>query len=353
MKKTIENIQSVDITLTQQVKDYLNTLTKPPGSLGRLENLAVQLAEITGQPFPEVTPPGIIVFAGDHGIVEEGVSAFPQEVTTQMVDNFLNGGSAINVFANQLGALLKVVDVGVVNTIDRKGLVSKKVRFGTRNFAKQDALTREEVEEAIEAGIQVANDVIDEGAQCVIPGEMGIGNTTSSSAILAVISGADISRVVGSGTGITSEALKHKQVVIKQALTSRQPDPTDPIDILSKVGGLEIAAITGAILGAASRQKPVIVDGFIATVAALLAYKLCNYVKDYLIFGHQSQERGHGLALELLDGTPLLNLQFRLGEGTGAAMAFPIVEAATRILGEMATFSSAGVSDGQKEEKQN
>lgn len=353
MEQTIKKIKAVDKSITKEVEAYLDTLTKPPGSLGKLEELVVQLAEITGENFPQVTPPAIIVFAGDHGVVNEGVSAFPQAVTAQMVHNFLDGGSAINVLANQLGAFLEVVDVGVAETITRDGLVKEKIGFGTKNFAEEDALTKVEVEKAIRVGINMSEKVIGQGAKSLILGEMGIGNTTSSSAILAAVSGAEVLKVVGTGTGISSETLIKKQRVIEQALADRRPAKDDPLDILAKVGGLEIAAMVGAMLGGASRQTPILVDGFISTVAAILATKLCSNVREYLIFGHHSQEAGHTFALALLDAKPLLNLNFRLGEGTGAAMAFPILEASTRILREMATFSSAGVSDAEKGNAEN
>jgi nicotinate-nucleotide--dimethylbenzimidazole phosphoribosyltransferase len=341
----IERIQPVDQQMGEQVSNYIDTLTKPPGSLGRLEELAIQLAQMTSDPFPRVSPPGVIVMAGDHGIAEEGVSAFPQEVTGQMVLNFLAGGAAINVFSRQIGALLKIVDIGVAQDLEGKGLLQRKIRFGTANFLEEDAMTREEAQASIQVGVEVAENMIKDGAKCLILGEMGIANTTSSSAILAALSGHDIATLVGAGTGITSEKIRHKQKVIQEALEARKPDPKDPIDVLTRVGGLEIGGMTGAMLAAAGNRVPILVDGFISTVAALLASRLCETVKDYMIVGHQSQEPGHEVALRLLGKQPLLDLGLRLGEGSGAAVAFPILEAATRMLIEMATFSSAGVTD--------
>lgn len=330
------------------MRAYIDTLTKPQGSLGRLEELAIELAQITGTSFPTVTPPGVIVFAADHGIAAEGVSAFPQEVTTQMVLNFLQGGAAINVFARHIGALFSIVDIGVAHDVEGEGLIQRKIRYGTANFLIEDAMSKAEAVQALEVGIEAAEQIIEQGAKCLILGEMGIGNTSSSSAILAVLSGEKIESIVGRGTGIPSERLLYKQQVIEQALASRQPDSHDPLDILAKVGGLEIAGMAGAMLATAKHRLPILVDGFICTVAALLAEKICPMVKEYLIAGHQSQEPGHQVALQLLEKKPLLDLQLRLGEGSGAAVAFPIVEAATRMLKEMATFSSAGVSGESK-----
>jgi nicotinate-nucleotide--dimethylbenzimidazole phosphoribosyltransferase len=338
------SIQPLDIEMGQQVRNYLDTLTKPPGSLGRLEELAIQLAEITSEAFPVVSPAGVIVFAGDHGVVEEGVSAFPQEVTVQMVMNFLNNGAAINVFSRQIGAMFEVVDIGVAADIAAESVVKRKVRYGTNNFCKQDAMTREEAELAISAGYERAENMIQQGCKCLILGEMGIGNTTPSSAILAVLSGQDISKLVGKGTGIAAEKIIHKQEVIARALTERKPDRKDPIDILAKIGGLEIAGMTGAMLAAAANRIPILVDGFICTISALLARGICDSASDYMIVGHRSVEPGHEIALKLLGKKPLLDLDLRLGEGSGAAVAFPILQSATLMLKEMATFASAGIS---------
>jgi nicotinate-nucleotide--dimethylbenzimidazole phosphoribosyltransferase len=347
VKKMIHNynIKPADKANGKRIRAHLDTLTKPMGSLGVVEEIAVQLGEITGSDFPVITQPAIIVFAADHGIAAMGVSAYPQEVTAQMVHNFLDGGAAISVLAKQIGARLEIVDIGVAVELQREGLHSKKVRYGTANFLSEEAMTKAEAVQAIEVGRQAAFQVIEDGANCLILGEMGIGNTTSSSALLAVLSNMDVSLLTGAGTGISPEKIKYKQEVIRQAVHIRNPDPKDPIDILAKLGGLEIAGMTGAILAAAEKKIPILIDGFICTVSALLAVEICNHVEDYLLIGHQSQEAGHQHAIHMLGKKPILNLGLRLGEGTGAALAYPIVEAAARILKEMATFSSAGVSE--------
>lgn len=344
MMNLLKEIQPVNKENGKKVADYIDTLTKPPGSLGVLEKIAIQLGEITGDAFPVVTPPAVIVFAADHGIVKEGVSAFPQEVTAQMVYNFLNGGAGINVFSRQIGAKFEIVDVGVATDLNDSGVVSKKVRYGTGNFLVEDAMTRAEVEQALEVGYERAQRMFDQGAKCLIVGEMGIGNTTPSSAITAVLSGRDITELVGSGTGIDSDQIKHKQAVIKQAIEARQPDRNDPLDVLAKIGGLEIAAMTGAMLAAAANRIPILVDGFICTVSGVLAAAINPHAKDYMIVGHRSKEIGHTIAMGLLGKEPLLDLGFRLGEGTGAAVAFPILQSAVLMVKEMATFSSAGIS---------
>ncbi|MFE7062788.1 nicotinate-nucleotide--dimethylbenzimidazole phosphoribosyltransferase [Sutcliffiella sp. NPDC057660] len=346
MLKICEKIQPVDKNIGNEVRAYLDTLTKPIGSLGMVEELAIQLGEITSSRFPTVSPPGVIVFAADHGVAGEGVSAYPQEVTVQMVHNFLNGGAAINVLAKQIEAKLDIVDIGVAGEIAREGLISRKVRYGTGNFLKEDAMSPDEALEAIQVGMDVANDMIQRGAKCLLLGEMGIGNTTSSSAILSVLLGENnLERIVGTGTGISVQQIKHKQQVIKQAIENRHPDPGDPLDILSKLGGLEIAGMIGAIFAAAEKRIPILIDGFISTVSAVLAVEMCQHIRGYLIIGHQSKEIGHRRALELLKKRPLLDLELRLGEGSGAALAYPIVEASARILKNMATFSAAGVSE--------
>ncbi|AMD02193.1 nicotinate-nucleotide--dimethylbenzimidazole phosphoribosyltransferase [Halomonas chromatireducens] len=351
----LARLQSTDRDIAGRVADHLDQLTKPPGSLGRLESLAITLATITGEELPRITPPGVLVFAADHGVAAEGVSAFPQAVTAQMVGNFVAGGAAINVFARQIGARLEVIDVGVASELSRdsaarggeSGLVHDKVRRGTANFAEQDAMQRSEAVQAIEVGIRAAERAVAAGCRCLIVGEMGIANTTASSAMLAVLTGEPVADLTGQGTGIPESRLAHKQAVIERAIEARAPDPQDPLDILSKLGGLEIAAMAGAYLGGASRRVPLLVDGFIATVAALLACRIDPKVRDYLVFGHRSREPGHVHALTALGGDPLLELGLRLGEGTGAALAFPLLEAATRMLADMATFASAGVAGSE------
>jgi nicotinate-nucleotide--dimethylbenzimidazole phosphoribosyltransferase len=344
MKQKSVSIPTVNKEMGRQVSEYINTLTKPVGSLGVLEELAIALAEMKNEAFPSVTPPAVLVFAADHGITEEGVSAYPQAVTEQMVRNFLAGGAAINVFSRQIGALLEVIDMGVACDIEHERLINKKIRYGTANFLREDAMSCEEAEQAIETGYHQGLHIIKKGAQCLILGEMGIGNTTTSSAILAVLSNKDLSLLVGNGTGISQEARLHKVGVIKQALERRNPNLDDPIDIIAKVGGLEIAGMAGAMLAAGSMRVPILVDGFICTVAALLARLIAPTVVDYMIVTHQSVEPGHQIAISLLGKKPIMDLRLRLGEGTGAAIAHPIINSAALMVKEMATFQSAGIS---------
>ncbi|MFJ5714671.1 nicotinate-nucleotide--dimethylbenzimidazole phosphoribosyltransferase [Neobacillus sp. NPDC093127] len=344
MNQQVYSVPKVNKEIGNQVSDYINTLTKPVGSLGRLEEIAIELAKMKNEAFPSVTPPGVLVFAADHGITEEGVSSYPQAVTAQMVLNFLSGGAAINVFSRQIGASLNIIDIGVAQDIEHSSLINQKVRYGTANFYREDAMTREEAENAIAVGYEQGQDMINKGAQCLILGEMGIGNTSASSAILAVLSNSDVASLVGTGTGISQETLLHKVAMIHESLQKRNPNPEDPIDIISKVGGLEIAGMTGAMLAATSNQVPVLLDGFICTIAGLLAKEISPNSADYMIVTHQSVEPGHQLAISLLGKKPILDLGLRLGEGTGAAIAYPLIQSATLMLKEMATFDSAGVS---------
>ncbi|WP_108447155.1 nicotinate-nucleotide--dimethylbenzimidazole phosphoribosyltransferase [Halomonas denitrificans] len=346
MNDPAPSIAAPDAACADRVGRYLDTLTKPPGSLGRLEALAVTLAGLAGEDFPDVTPPGVVVFAADHGVAEEGVSAFPQAVTAQMVANFVAGGAAINVFSRRIGARLEVVDVGVVGELPDHGVVHDRVRPGTANLAREAAMSRDEAREALAVGRRAARRAVAAGCRCLIVGEMGIANTTASSALLAALTGAPVSALVGAGTGVAGAALDHKRAVIEAALVARAPDPDDPLATLAALGGLEIAAMAGAYLEGAAHRLPLLVDGFIATVAALVACRLEPALRPYLIFGHRSHEPGHRLALEALDAEALLDLELRLGEGSGAALAFPLLEAATAMLAEMATFADAGIDDG-------
>lgn len=339
-------IPVIEETSANQARVRQEQLTKPSGSLGLLEALSIQLAGITGVARPRFQHKGVIVMAADHGVALEGVSAYPPEVTPQMVFNILNGGAAINVLARQAGAYVKVVDIGVAyNFQNCPGLLHRKVASGTMNMLKGPAMTRAQAEDAIQIGIDVVQFEIDQGLDLVATGEMGIGNTTSSAAITAVLTGLPVEQVTGRGTGVDEATLQRKIEVIKKAIDLNHPDATDALDVLAKVGGLEIAGLTGVVLGAASRRVPVVVDGFISGVAALVAAELAPAVKPYLILSHQSVEIGHQAIWKYLGLRPLLNLDLRLGEGSGAVLAFHLVEAATRILDEMATFSEAGVSD--------
>lgn len=341
-------LPSLDSLAAQQAAQRLDRLTKPPGSLGRLERLAVELAAIQGQALPQVSPPAMLVFAADHGVAAEGVSAFPAEVTAQMVANFAAGGAAINVFARQHGAHLEVIDVGVATplpegTADSPRLVDERVRRGTANMLHEDAMSRDEALAAMGAGRRAAERAVAAGCRSLVVGEMGIANTTASSALLAVLTGEAVDRLVGPGTGLDAAGLAHKCEVIERILAARRPDRADPLGALAGVGGLEIAAMAGAFLGGATQRLPLIVDGFIATVAALVACRLRPSLRDYLIFGHRSREPGHERALAALEARPLVDFELRLGEGTGAALAFPLLDSACRLLAEMATFDDIGI----------
>lgn len=343
IEKVVKKIAPLDHDAMDRVSAYIDQLTKPLGSLGRIEEIAVQLAGITGSDRPLVTPPAALVFAGDHGIVAEGVSAYPQEVTKLMVDNILKGGAAINVFARQINASVHVIDVGVNGDIDHSKLINRKVKNGTNNFLNEAAMTVDEAIESIVIGMEEAEKVILSGGKLLIIGEMGIGNTTASSAMLAAFTGAELTDLVGIGTGLDEKGRLYKVDVIKRALEKHKPNSNEPIEILAKVGGLEIGAMAGAILKGASLRVPILVDGIISTTAAMLAYNICPLVKEYLFIGHKSVEVGQMAAIETLEKQPLLDLNLRLGEGTGAALAYPLLDASTRMVREMATFADIGI----------
>jgi nicotinate-nucleotide--dimethylbenzimidazole phosphoribosyltransferase len=346
LEETINAIKPLDEASIQAARERQDRLTKPRGSLGRLEELSIQLAGMKANPFPEVERKAVIVMAADHGVAREGVSAYPPEVTAQMVLNFLRGGAAINVLAKQAGARVAIVDIGVAVEFDPlPGLIRRKVMCGTRNQAQGPAMTRAEAEQALQVGMEVLNEEAGRGLDIVATGDMGIGNTTPSSAIVAAFTGLPVAQVVGRGTGIDDEALKRKVEVIEQSLRVNRPNVNDALDVLHKVGGLEIAGLAGVMIAAAARRIPVVVDGFISGAAALIAVGLAPRARDYLIAAHQSVEIGHQAMLKHLNLAPLLDLNLRLGEGTGAALAFHLIEASTRILREMATFDEAGVSD--------
>ncbi len=346
LPQILKEIKPLDKKAMEAARVRQNQLTKPHGSLGRLEELSVQIAGIVRNEMPHIEQKAIVTMASDHGVTAEGVSAYPQEVTAQMVYNFLSGGAGINVLARHIGARVIVVDMGVAADIESyPSLVSKKVAFGTSNMAKGPAMSREQALRAIEGGIEVINEEVTKGLDIIGVGDMGIGNTTSSSAICAVFTNEPAVRVVGRGTGISDEQLALKTKIIETALALNKPNPKDPIDVLSKVGGFEIGGIAGVILGAAAQRIPVVIDGFIAGAAALIATRLCPKVRDYLVAAHVSAEAGHKIMLDYLRLKPILNLEMRLGEGTGAALAISIIEAAVKALTEMATFASAGVSE--------
>ena len=341
------NIPSIDTDAVQKARARQNSLTKPAGSLGRLEDISIRLAGMKADPCPSVSRKAVIIMAADHGVALEGVSAFPAEVTPQMVLNFLHGGAAINVLARQAEASVTVVDIGVAYDFDPSlpGLLHRKIAKGTRNMAKGPAMTRKEAEKAIILGMNVLNEIADKGLDLVATGDMGIGNTTPSSAIVAVMTGLPVSKVTGRGTGVDDAGLAHKVKIIEQAIALNRPDPKDALDVFSKVGGLEIAGLAGVIMAAASRRIPIVVDGFISTAAAMIAVGLVPDVRHYLFGAHLSVEIGHRAMHKHLGLTPLMDLNLRLGEGTGATLAFHLIEASSRILREMATFAEAGVSE--------
>lgn len=345
LNKTIESIDGLDLKSMRLARERQDQLTKPKGSLGVLEELSIKLAGIQGKPLPEISRKIIIVMAGDHGVADEGVSAFPQEVTPQMVANFAAGGAGINVLARHAGAEVRIVDMGVACIIDIPGVIDKKIRPGTANMAVGPAMTRDQAVACIEAGIEVAEEAIADGADLLGTGDMGIANTTASSAILTVFSGAGLEHSVGRGTGIGADALDKKREVIRQAIKVNQPDKRDSLDVLTKVGGLEIGGLAGVILGAAANRVPVIIDGFISSAAALIAASLCPESRSYMIASHVSVEPGHKLMLDELALKPMLFMNMRLGEGTGAALASGLIEVSCKVLSEMATFAEAGVAE--------
>jgi nicotinate-nucleotide--dimethylbenzimidazole phosphoribosyltransferase len=348
LSETISNIQSLDGRAMQAARERQNQLTKPQGSLGRLEEISVQLAGISRQERPRLKHPVIITMAGDHGVALQGVSAYPREVTPQMVLNFLRGGAAINVLARHVGARVIVVDMGVATDLPPDAnLIVKKIAFGTRDFSQGPAMARDEAQRAVEAGIEVAVREIDRGADIVGTGDMGIGNTTPSSAIVAAFTGRPVAEVTGRGTGVDDAGLARKVAVIERGLQVNRPGPSDALDVLSKVGGFEIGGLAGVIIGAAARRVPVIIDGFISGAAAMIAYHLAPATQPYMIAAHQSVEIGHRVMLEHLKLKPLLDLDLRLGEGTGAALGISLCQAACKILDEMATFGEAGVATAQ------
>ena len=323
---------------------HLDSLTKPPGSLGRLEEIALRLALLRGGA-PEVGHPVIFTFAADHGVVAEGVSAYPQVVTAQMVENFLRGGAAVNVLARQAGARLVVADFGVVAPLTRSAeLVACPIGPGTANIAAGPAMTREQAIRAIETGAALADQALAAGADLLATGEMGIGNTTAASAIAAALTGGAPERVTGRGTGVDDATLARKVAVVRRALEVNRPDARDGLDVLAKVGGFEIGGLVGVILAGAARRVPVVLDGFIAGAAALIAVALAPAAQHVLFAAHRSAEPGHALALDHLGLAPYFDLSLRLGEGTGAALFIHLARAAAHLWSEMATFKAAGVS---------
>jgi len=348
LKETIERIEPLNGEAMEAARERQDTLTKPLRSLGVLEDISVRVAGITGDSMPELKHKVILTMASDHGIVAEGVSAYPQEVTLQMVHNFINGGAGINVLARHIGARVVVVDMGVAAdfaiTNKTDNFIDNKIAYGTANMAQGAAMSYDAAKQSIQSGIEVLENVLENGVDIVGVGDMGIGNTTSSSAITAFVTGEAVETVTGRGTGLDDAGLTKKIEQIQKALDINKPDRGDAIDILAKIGGFEIGGIAGAILAAAAHRIPVVVDGFIAGAAALIAYELSPRVKEYSIASHLSVEAGHRAILDYMGLVPLLNLNMRLGEGTGAALGMGIVDASCKILREMATFEEAGVA---------
>ncbi len=346
LEETIAAIEPLHQRAVNEARDRQERMTKPPGSLGVLEEVSVRLAGLAGEcppPIPE--PAAVAVFAGDHGVHAQGVTSWPQEVTSQMVHNFLDGGAVVNAFAEQVGTEVTVVDVGVVADLPSvAGLLPRKVARGTADFTKGPAMTRTQVAYALEAGIEVARDLVSAGNRCLITGDMGIANTTPSAALIAVFTGADPAEVTGRGTGLDDAAHEHKIEVVRRALAVNEVDPADPRGVLAAVGGLEHAALAGFILGASAAGVPVLLDGVIAGAAALAAAALEPGSMNACFAGHRSAEPGHSAALQHLGLRPLVDLELRLGEGSGALLALPLLQASVRALRDVATFDSAGVS---------
>jgi len=341
----VKSIEPINKELITKAFKRIDNLTKPIGSLGRLEEFAGKLFAIYNGVMPKMLRKIVYVFVGDHGVANKGVSAYPKDVTYQMVYNFLNGGAGICVFARHVGADVRVVDVGVDYEFPAgTALINKKVRRGTNDFTEGPAMSVEEAVSSIYVGIECAQQAIKEGYNLLIPGDMGIGNTTPSSAIIKVFTGEETAKVVGRGTGINDEKFKNKMKVVDRAIELNKPDKDNAIDILYKIGGLEIGAICGFILEGAKNKVPIIIDGFISTASFILAFLLNKNVKDYVFFSHLSVEPGHKKLFDYINEKPVLDLNMRLGEGTGAALASTIIEASLKMFNEMATFEEASVA---------
>ncbi|AVR90106.1 nicotinate-nucleotide--dimethylbenzimidazole phosphoribosyltransferase [Thauera aromatica] len=343
------DIAAPDSALAPALQHKIDQKTKPPGALGRLEALALQIGLIQQTLTPALRQPHLAVFAADHGAARAGVSAFPQDVTWQMVENFLAGGAAINVFSRQLGLDLSVVDAGVNHTFaPRPALIDAKIAAGTANYLERPAMSAEQRDAALERGRRLAHALADNGCNCIGFGEMGIGNTAAASLLTHCLIGAerdaDLDTVTGRGTGLDDTGLARKRALLRQAL-ARGGYPTDALEALAEYGGLEIAMMAGAMLGAAEKRMVLLIDGFIVTSALLVAHALAPAILPYCVFAHRSQEPGHRVQLAFLGAEPLMELDLRLGEGTGAALAYPLVQAAVNFLNEMASFESAGVSE--------
>lgn len=347
LEELLGGIQAADVNWEKKAWDRLRSQIRPRGSLGKLEVMGARLAAICRSLTPEVEKKIIFTMAGDHGVAAEGVSAYPQEVTAQMVYSFIQGWASINVLANHVGAHVRVVDCGVASDLPSEwAVIHGKIGRGTSNIVQGPAMSREEAIRSILLGAQLIQGAYEtEGFRLIGTGDMGIANTTPSTAILAAMAGKPVSALTGRGTGIGDQALLRKIEVIEKALTVNRPDPDDPLDVLTKVGGYEIGALAGAVLGAAAVRTPVVCDGFIASAGALIACRMKPQARDYLFVSHLSEEVGHAAMVDLIGLQPILDLGMRLGEGTGAALAMNIVEASAKVLKDIKTFEEAGVTD--------
>lgn len=346
-KETSKKIEPVSSDWMKRARERLDNLTKPRGSLGVLEDIGARYVAVREEMTPKITGKELFVFVGDHGVVSEGVSAYPSEVTSLMVRNFLAGGAGVNVLARCAGARVFVIDIGMKEDLaDAPELIRRNVRRGAKNIARGPAMSREEAEAAMGVGIEMAEKAHGNGASLIATGDMGIGNTTPSAALFAALLPADVAEVTGRGTGLDDKGLAHKIEVVKAALEVNRKHLGDPVDALAAVGGLEIAGICGLCLGGAARRMAVVVDGFISTAGALVAKRMNPHVEDYLFFSHQSDEKGHRTFFEKERLRPILHLDLRLGEGTGAAIAMQVIDDAIRVFNEMATFSEVGIEPG-------
>ncbi len=351
VEQVVAEIEPADAGAMEAAELRQSSLTKPPGSLGRLEELSIQLAGVFRTPRPRPRGKTLVVAAADHGVVAQGVTGYPQEVTAQMVLNFLSGGAAVSVMAKRAGVELVIVDAGVAAPLpDHPGLRSASAGRGTADISRGPAMSREQAEACVVAGVRIATAAAEGGADVIGTGDMGIGNTTASSAITAAITGRPPSETTGRGTGRNDNEMRRKIGVVERALAVNRPDPADGLDVLAKVGGFEIGVLTGVVLGAARERRVVVLDGFISGAAALIAHSLSPHARDYMVAGHVSAEAGHRIVLSHLGLDPLLDLEMRLGEGTGAVLAMGLVEAAAACLADMATFAEAGVSDREPED---
>ncbi len=345
MQKTIKEIKPLDENARIKAKEYLDSLIKPIGSLGKLEEIAIQIAGITGKLNNTFDQKCTIVMAADNGIHEEGVSSCPQNITSSQTINFTKGICGINVLSKHAGAEVAIVDIGVNGEVNVNGIINKKICYGTKNMAKEPAMTREQAIKAIEIGIEVATDLANKGCKLFGTGEMGICNTSTSSAILMVLTGVSADVAVGKGAGLTAANFENKKRVIERAISINKPNKDDVIDVLAKVGGLDIAGLVGCYLAAARLRVPIVIDGFISMISALVAYKINPLAKEYMISSHCSDEPGYKEAAQALGIEPILNLHMRLGEGTGCPLTFNIIEASQAVVANMATFAQAAIND--------